>query len=98
MRELGLWAVGTKPNTSKPRPEHQVYPYLLRGLVIDRPYQVWATDITYIRMRHGFLHLCAILDWATWKVLAWRLSGTSLNLCHSGGCPSYRDYRTAQCR
>jgi len=76
MKKLGLWAVGPKPNTSKPRPEHKVYPYLLRGLHIDRPNQVWATDITYVRMRHGFLYLCAIMDWATRKVLAWRLSNT----------------------
>lgn len=76
MRKLGLWAVGPKPNTSKPYPEHTIYPYLLRGLPIDRPNQVWATDITYIRMRHGFLYLCAILDWATRKVLSWRLSNT----------------------
>lgn len=76
MRKLGLWAVGPKPNTSKPHPEHTIYPYLLRGLPIDRPNQVWATDITYIRMRHGFLYLCAILDWATRKVLSWRLSNT----------------------
>lgn len=76
MRKLGLWAVGPKPNTSKPHPEHAIYPYLLRGLLIDRPNHVWATDITYIRMRHGFLYLCAILDWATRKVLAWRLSNT----------------------
>ena len=65
MRKLGLWAVGPKPDTSKPHPEHKVYPYLLRGLNIERPNHVWATDITYIRMRHGFLYLCAILDWAT---------------------------------
>lgn len=76
MRKLGLWAVGPKPDTSKPHPEHKVYPYLLRGLNIERPNHVWATDITYIRMRHGFLYLCAILDWATRKVLAWRLSNT----------------------
>lgn len=55
MRKLGLWAVGPKPDTSKPHPEHKVYPYLLRGLNIERPNHVWATDITYIRMRHGFL-------------------------------------------
>ena len=65
MKKLGLWAVGPKPNTSKPHPEHKIYPYLLRGMTIDRPNQVWATDITYIRMRHGFLYLCAIMDWAT---------------------------------
>ena len=76
MKKLGLWAVGPKPNTSKPHPEHKVYPYLLRGLHIDRPNQVWATDITYVRMRHGFLYLCAMMDWATRKVLAWRLSNT----------------------
>jgi putative transposase len=76
MKKLGLWAVGPKPNTSKPHPEHKIYPYLLRGLLIDRPNQVWATDITYIRMRHGFLYLCAIMDWATRKVLSWRLSNT----------------------
>jgi putative transposase len=76
MKKLGLWAVGPKPDTSKPHPEHKVYPYLLRGLLIDRPNQVWATDITYIRMQHGFLYLCAIMDWATRKVLSWRLSNT----------------------
>jgi len=76
MKKLGLWAVGPKPDTSKPHPEHKVYPYLLRGLEITRPNHVWATDITYIRMRHGFLYLCAIMDWATRKVLSWRLSNT----------------------
>lgn len=76
MKKLGLWAVGPKPNTSKPHPEHKVYPYLLHGLHIDRPNQVWATDITYVRMRLGFLYLCAMRDWATRKVLAWRLSNT----------------------
>lgn len=76
MRKLGLWAVGPKPNTSKPHPAHKIYAYLLRDLVIERPNHVWATDITYIAMRHGFLYLCAILDWATRKVLAWRLSNT----------------------
>lgn len=76
MKKLGLWAVGPKPNTSKPHPEHKIYPYLLRGRFIDRPNQVWATDITYIRMRHGFLYLCAIMDWATRRVLSWRLSNT----------------------
>lgn len=76
MKKLGLWAVGPKPNTSKPHPQHKIYAYLLHELVIERPNQVWATDITYIPMRHGFLYLCAILDWATRKVLAWRLSNT----------------------
>lgn len=76
MRKRGLWAIGPKPSTSKPHPEHKVYPYLLRGLLIDRPNQVWATDIPYIRMRHGFRYLCAVMDWATRKVLSWRLSNT----------------------
>lgn len=82
MRKLGLWAVGPKPNTSRPHPKHKVYPYLLRGLSITRPNHVWATDITYIRMRRGFLYLCAIMDWATRKVLSWRLSNTlSTDFC-----------------
>lgn len=76
MRKLGLWAVGPKPNTSKPHPQHKIYAYLLRDLVIERANHVWATDITYIPMRAGFLYLCAILDWATRRVLAWRLSNT----------------------
>ena len=76
MRKLGLWAVRPKPNTSQPHPEHKIYPYLLRGMVIDRPNQVWATDITYIPMQRGFLYLVAIIDWATRRTLAWRLSNT----------------------
>lgn len=76
MQKLGLWAVRPKRNTSKPHPAHKIYPYLLRGLTIDQPNQVWATDITYIAMRHGFLYLVAIIDWATRRVLSWRLSNT----------------------
>jgi putative transposase len=76
MRKLGLWAVRPKPNTSKPQPAHKVYLYLLRGKTIDQPNQVWATDITYIPMRQGFLYLVAIIDWATRRVLSWRLSNT----------------------
>src|SRR5947209_8751396 len=76
MRKLGLWAVRTKRNTSKRHPGHQVYPYLLRGKTIDRANQVWAADITYIPMRQGFLYLVAIIDWATRRVLSWRLSNT----------------------
>lgn len=76
MRKLGLWALTPKPDTSKPHPAHTIYAYLLRGLIIDRPNQVWATDITYIPMQRGFLYLVAILDWATRRVLAWRLSNT----------------------
>ena len=76
MRLMGLSAIYQKPRTSDPHPGHRVYPYLLRGLVIDRPGQVWCTDITYIPMRRGFLYLVAIMDWASRKVLAWRLSNT----------------------
>jgi putative transposase len=76
MRKLGLWAVTPRPDTSRPHPAHKIYPYLLRELVIERPNQVWASDITYTPMRRGFLYLVAILDWATRKVLAWRLSNT----------------------
>ena len=76
MRKLGLWAVRPKRNTSKRHPEHKVYPYLLRGKTIDQPNQVWAADVTYIPMQKGFLYLVAIIDWATRRVLSWRLSNT----------------------
>jgi putative transposase len=65
-----------RPKTSEPHPRHKVYPYLLRHLAIDRPNQVWCADITYIQMQRGFLYLVAIMDWASRKVLAWRLSNT----------------------
>jgi putative transposase len=91
MKKLGLGAVGPKPNTSKAHPQHKRYRDLLRGLLINRPNPVWATDITYapkevplgdIRMRQGFLYLCAILDWATRRVLNWRWSNTlTTDLC-----------------
>jgi len=76
MRKMGIEAVYRRPNTSKPAPGHKIYPYLLRGLVIDRPNQVWATDITYIPMARGFVYLCAIMDWYARRILAWRLSIT----------------------
>lgn len=76
MSKLGLWAVGPRRNTSRPHPTHPLYPYLLRGLKVERANHVWATDITYIPMARGFLYLVAILDWATRRVLAWRLSNT----------------------
>jgi putative transposase len=76
MRLMGLSAIYQKPRTSDPHPDHRIYPYLLRGLSIDRENQVWCTDITYIPMRRGFLYLVAIMDWASRKVLAWRLSNT----------------------
>jgi putative transposase len=76
MRKLGLCAIRPKRNTSKPHPEHKIYPYLLRDTTIEQPNQVWASDITYIPMRRGFLYLVAIIDWATRRVLSWRLSNT----------------------
>jgi putative transposase len=76
MRLMGLAAVYQKPRTSVPHPEHVVYPYLLRDLTIDRPNQVWCADITYVPMRRGFLYLVAVMDWATRKVLSWRVSNT----------------------
>ena len=76
MRQMGIAALGPKPRTTKPAPGHKVFPYLLRGLVIDRPNQVWAADITYLPIGRGFLYLVAIMDWASRAVLAWRLSNT----------------------
>ncbi len=76
MRIMGLRAIYPRPRTSTPHPEHRIYPYLLRGMTIDRPNQVWATDITYIPMARGFLYLCAVMDWHSRKVLSWRLSNT----------------------
>ena len=76
MRLMGIAALGPKPRTTKPAPGHKIFPYLLRDMVIDRPNQVWAADITYIPLGRGFLYLVAILDWASRAVLAWRLSNT----------------------
>lgn len=76
MLVMGIESLAPKPGTSKRQPKHPVYPYLLRGLTIDRPNQVWATDITYIPMARGFMYLIAIMDWSTRKVLSWRVSNT----------------------
>jgi len=76
MQLMGLEAIYRRPNTSKPAPGHKVYPYLLKGLEINRVNQVWATDITYIPMARGFLYLVAIMDWHSRYILAWRLSNT----------------------
>src|SRR5512132_3581986 len=76
MRLMGIAALGPKPKTSRPAPGHKIYPYLLRDLVIDRPNQVWAADITYIPIGRGFLYLVAVIDWFSRAVLAWRLSNT----------------------
>ena len=81
MRRMGIEALYRHPRTTQPHPGHQVFPYLLRDLAITVPNQVWAMDLTYIPMRHGFLYLVAVLDWATRRVLAWRLSNTLTTDC-----------------
>ncbi len=73
---MGLEAIYQAPRTSMPHPTHRIYPYLLRGLAIDRRNRVWCADITYVPVQHGFLYLVAIMDWATRHVLVWRLSNT----------------------
>jgi putative transposase len=82
IRIMGLEAIYRRPRTSQPHPAHPIYPYLLKNLGIDRPNQVWCADITFIPVRHGFLYLVAIMDWATRKMLSWRLSNTM----HAGFC------------
>jgi putative transposase len=76
MRRMGIEALYRRPRTTKPEPGNKIYPYMLRDLEITRPNQVWAMDITYIPMAHGFVYLAAVLDWATRRVLSWRLSIT----------------------
>src|SRR5262249_21284321 len=76
MRKMGIAALGPKPRTTKSAPGHKIFPYLLRGLTIDRANQVWCADITYIPIGRGLLYLVAIMDWASRAVLAWRLSNT----------------------
>ena len=76
MREMGLAGMAPGPNTSRAQPEHKVYPYLLRGVAVVRPNQVWSTDITYIRLRGGFVYLVAIIDWYLRRVLSWRISNS----------------------
>jgi len=96
MRRMGLEALYRHPRSTQPHPGHQVFPYLLRDLAITRPNQVWAMDLTYIPVRHGFLYLVVVLDWATRRVLAWRLSNTLTTDCcldalesaiREDGCP-----------
>jgi putative transposase len=76
MRKMGIEALYRRPNSSKPAPGHEVYPYLLRKLAVTRPNQVWAMDISYIPMARGFVYLCAVVDWFSRRVLSWRLSIT----------------------
>jgi putative transposase len=96
MRRMGIAALYRHPRTTRPHPDRHVFSYLLRDLTIAEPNQVWAMDITYLPMRHGFLYLVAVLDWATRRVLAWRLSNTLTTDCcldalvaaiHDYGCP-----------
>jgi putative transposase len=76
MREMGLAGMAPGPATSKPHPQHKVYPYLLRGVAVTRPNQVWSTDLTYIRLARGFAYLVAIIDWYSRRVLSWRISNS----------------------
>jgi putative transposase len=76
MHKMGLAPIFQKPQTSTPCREHKIYPYLLKDLAIDKPNRVWCADVTYIQMKRGFLYLVAVMDWASRKVLAWRLSNT----------------------
>ena len=76
MTRMGIEALYRRPNTSKPAPGHKIYPYLLRGMIIDRPNKVWAMDITYVPMAKGFVYLAAVMDWFSRRVLAWRVSIT----------------------
>ena len=77
MRRMGIEALYRRPRTTKPEPGHKIYPYLLRGLEVTRPNQVWAMDITYIPMERGFVYLAVVLDWFSRRVLSWRLSMTT---------------------
>ena len=76
MQKMGLRSVAPTPNTSKPNVQHTVYPYLLNGLNINRPNQVWCTDITYVRLSGGFVYLVAVMDWFSRHVLSWEVSAT----------------------
>lgn len=93
MRLMGLEAVYQKPRLSKPAEGHQIYPYLLRGAVINQPNQVWSTDITHIPMVNGFLYLCVVIDWYTRFILGWRLSNTLLtDFCIDGLADAFRQW------
>ncbi len=76
MRLMGLEAIYPRPRTSRPHPEHAIYPYLLKGMNIESPNRVWTADITYVPMSRGFMYLVAVMDWHSRKVLSWRLSNT----------------------
>jgi putative transposase len=94
MRLMGLEAIYQKPRLSKPAPGHRIYPYLLRGMKIERPNQVWSTDITYIRLRGGFIYLVAVMDWYSRYVLSWEVSVSM----ESSFCVSALDWALQQGR
>lgn len=94
LRQMGLEAIYPKPNLSKPAPGHRIYPYRLRDVVITRPNQVWSSDITYIRLRSGFIYLVAVMDWFSRYVLSWEIS-TSLD---AGFCCSALEWALRQAR
>jgi putative transposase len=86
MKTMGIEALYRRPNTSRRHAAHPIYPYLLRNRTIERPNEVWAMDITYIPMSRGFVYLAAVLDWATRRVLAWRLSiSMNIDFCIEAG-------------
>ena len=93
MRQMGLVAVAPAPNTSRRHPQHKIYPYLLRGMAITQPDQVWCADVTYIPMAHGFLYLVAIMDWHSRRVLSWQLSNTlEADFCVAALCEAIEQY------
>jgi putative transposase len=93
LRSMGLMAIYPKRNLSQPHPNHRVYPYLLRGVAIVRPNQVWSWDITYIRLNEGFAYLMAIMDWFSRYVLAWRLSNSlAVDFCMEALEEAFRLY------
>jgi putative transposase len=95
MRKMGIEAIYKKPRLSKPHPEHKVYPYLLRGLDITEANSVWCSDITYIPMKRGFCYLTAVMDWASRKVLSFRLSNTlDASFCIEALLEALRNYGT----
>jgi putative transposase len=97
MRLMGLEAIYPKPKTSRPHPQHKVYPYLLRDLAINRPNQVWAADITYVPMNQGSMYLVAVMDWHSRKVLSFKLSNTlDADFCVEALCEALERYGPPQ--
>ncbi len=97
MREMGIEAIYQRPNLSKPHPDHRIYPYLLRGVTATHPNHIWGTDITYIRMKYGFLYLTVYLDWFSRFVLSWRLSTTlEIEFCLEAAEEALRIYKAPE--